>query len=123
VAGWSFVAGKFTGSERGPAGDGTIWVGKNTGKSFDWGSSPWVSVSPTSGWTLVCGRFSGGRLTILSATTRVGTARYGWAKTPVLVSVGISGAKAPFSLPCTTGPSSPAGSLGKRPAVAVWTQL
>jgi hypothetical protein len=69
AAGWTFVPGDFTGDGRidvlgyfvspGTLNDGSLWIGTNTGSGFNFGSSYWNKLSPTSGWTLAAGKMSG----------------------------------------------------------------
>jgi hypothetical protein len=59
---WQFAAGAFTGQARSDlfgydAGDGSLWVGANTGDGFTF--QLWATVDPVDGWSFTVGDFSG----------------------------------------------------------------
>ena len=62
AAGWSFVAGQFTGDSRTDVvgyhpSNGSLWVGHNTGSSFAF--TQYATVAPAAGWSFVAGQFTG----------------------------------------------------------------
>ena len=59
---WQFAAGAFTGQSRTDlfgydAGNGTVWVGENSGTDFSF--QLWATVDPVDGWQFTAGDFSG----------------------------------------------------------------
>jgi hypothetical protein len=64
--GWTFAVGEFTGDGLIDVvgyhpGNGTLWVGRNTGGAFVF--SQWATVSPAAGWQFIAGDFTGDGLT------------------------------------------------------------
>lgn len=63
AADWQFGAGLFTGGTRSDLlgyhpGNGTLWVGANTGSGLSF--AHWATVTPASGWQFVVGDVTGG---------------------------------------------------------------
>jgi hypothetical protein len=61
-AGWSFLAGFFTQTDKADLfgyypGNGSLWVGENTGSGFRF--AQWATVTPASGWQFVASDFTG----------------------------------------------------------------
>lgn len=84
-AGWTLLAGQFTGDSRMDLfayhpSDGSIWVFRNTGSSFVF--ERWATVSPASGWNFATGDFTGdGRLDVVGYHSGDGTVWVGTQKT------------------------------------------
>ena len=66
TSGWTFAAGKFSGGTLDDImgycspGNGTLWMAKNTGASFDWNLwSEQPIFSPNNTWNILAGTFAG----------------------------------------------------------------